>query len=243
MERVDINNEIHSHKPKRFVFGLMVIVFGVLLMMRNLNVLNPFWTDVIFSWEMLLIAIGFINVFNKDSLFGFIIMIVGAFFLLNHFFELPWNVKSIFWPTILIIIGISLLFKGNRKLSCRGSKCNSGANSSDDFFQDIAVFGGSERHIISKEFKGGKSIAVFGGSSFDMSKSELSDGKNLIEAIMIFGGTKFVVPSNWNIKIEIVSVFGGFEDKRVINNSSSADAKWITIKGIAVFGGGEIKSY
>ncbi|MEI7595037.1 MAG: DUF5668 domain-containing protein [Bacteroidota bacterium] len=243
MEKIDFQNNKPNHKSKRIVFGLFVIIVGILLMMRNLEILNPFWCDIIFSWEMLLIAIGFVNIFKKDSTVGIIIMLIGAFFLLNNFFELPWNVKAVFWPFILILIGVGMLFKSNRRHSCRREKCSSSSISSDDFFKDVAIFGGSERNIVSKKFKGGKTIAVFGGSTFDMTQSELSDETNVIESIMIMGGSKFIVPSDWNVKIEVVSVFGGFDDKRVINKPVSDSNKWLVIKGLAIFGGGEIKSF
>jgi hypothetical protein len=43
------------------------------------------------------------------------------------------------------------------------------------------------------------------------------------------------------VQVEVVSIFGGFSDKR---HSSTIDRdKKLIIKGVAIFGGGEIKTH
>jgi predicted membrane protein len=62
-----------------------------------------------------------------------------------------------------------------------------------------------------------------------------------IDVANIFGGSKIIVPEDWNIKIEVVSIFGGFDDKRsasVIARSNTS--KVVVIKGACIFGGGEV---
>ena len=66
----------------------------------------------------------------------------------------------------------------------------------------------------------------------------------LLDVFFVFGGTKIVAPADWKIKIDVVSIFGGFSDKRSnypadTNNSE----KVLFIKGMTVFGGGEIKNF
>ena len=46
-------------------------------------------------------------------LFGTILVVVGAIFLLNSFF--PWLKLSILWPVILIAIGLLIIFGARRK--------------------------------------------------------------------------------------------------------------------------------
>ena len=61
--------------------------------------------------------------------------------------------------------------------------------------------------------------------------------------ICVFGGTSLTVPDDWNIHIKIVSIFGGFADKRRSKSENIYSEKEILIKGVCIFGGGEIKSY
>jgi len=51
------------------------------------------------------------------------------------------------------------------------------------------------------------------------------------------------VPEDWEIKIEVTSVFGGFSDKRVRSIVEKDREKVLIISGINVFGGGEIVNY
>jgi hypothetical protein len=59
----------------------------------------------------------------------------------------------------------------------------------------------------------------------------------------MFGGSTIVVPADWDIKIDVVAVFGGFSDKRYKSKEIPGTSnKRLYIKGLVVFGGGEIKS-
>ncbi len=61
-----------------------------------------------------------------------------------------------------------------------------------------------------------------------------------IELVAAFGGLNLIVPSDWTVKTEVVSIFGGFADKRIL--SAVSPDKQLTVKGVCIFGGGEIKS-
>jgi hypothetical protein len=59
----------------------------------------------------------------------------------------------------------------------------------------------------------------------------------------VFGGCKLIVPADWEIKVEVNAVFGGFSDKRLnLPTITEKSGKILIIKGVAVFGGGEITS-
>ena len=57
------------------------------------------------------------------------------------------------------------------------------------------------------------------------------------------GGTRLIVPSHWNVISEVVSVFGGIDDKRVLQPSSFNADKVLIIKGTSFMGGVDISSY
>ena len=111
----------------------------------------------------------------------------------------------------------------------------------DDLLDDVNIFGGHDRIVTTKSFRGGSVISIFGGGKYDLRKSTLSHETNILEMINVFGGSKLIVPSDWEVKIEIVAIFGGYNDKRVVNDVMSEQK--LIIKGIALFGGGEITSY
>ncbi|HSG68738.1 MAG TPA: LiaF domain-containing protein, partial [Bacteroidales bacterium] len=107
--------------------------------------------------------------------------------------------------------------------------------------QEISVFGGGERMIHADNFKGGEVISVFGGSKIDLTKTTLSPEGAEIEIVAVFGGSSLVVPSDWTVKMEIFNIFGGFSDKRM--KVQVDPNKVLVVKGVAFFGGGELKSF
>jgi hypothetical protein len=113
-----------------------------------------------------------------------------------------------------------------------------------DIIDDVAIFGGSEQKITSKNFKGGKISNIFGGSTFDLSDAELAPGRNVLDMFCLFGGSKIIVPAGWRVKIEVTAIFGGYNDKRRMPpKTDEVVERELVIRGVVIFGGGEIKSY
>ncbi len=231
--------EVKVVKPglrrKSIVFGLLVIGFGICWLLNNLGMLHPEVKRGVFSWPALVIAIGLINLFNGHGrFFGALLVAVGGFFMLTRFNGVPASFQDAFWPSLVIVIGLTVIF-GSRRVFRRKNRTITNA---DEYFEEIAVFGGNERKIISTNLKGGKAVAVFGGLDLDLTRCELAPGIHEIEFVSVFGGAKIIVPRDWNVKTEVVSVLGGFSDKR--NLDQVAENKVIVIKGVAIFGGGEL---
>ncbi|MGM0498358.1 MAG: hypothetical protein ACQESJ_10600 [Bacteroidota bacterium] len=44
------------------------------------------------------------------------------------------------------------------------------------------------------------------------------------------------------MKVEVTSILGGFADERILGDSNSDRKGVLIIKGLVIFGGGEIKS-
>jgi hypothetical protein len=98
--------------------------------------------------------------------------------------------------------------------------------------------------MITRNFRGGETVSIFGGSVYDFTDCELAEGKNVLEVVNIFGGSKFIIPSHWSVHVEVVSIFGGFSDKRRSGSGlPDLSSRELYIKGVAIFGGGEIKSF
>ena len=224
--------------------GVLVIVAGLLLLARNTGFLNHDVSRIVFSWEMLLIAIGLVNIFWRQSLWSGIILIgIGSFFLLVNFYHMPFSTWQIFLPALIILAGLQMIFgasKWKERIHNRTLFTNTVGN--EDFFEDLAIFGGGERKVVTPNLKGGRMVAAFGGSKVDLSHSNIAAGdRPVIEVVSIFGGTTLLVPSDWNVKVEVFNIFGGYVDKRY---AGQVDVnKNLVIKGVTIFGGGEVKSF
>jgi predicted membrane protein len=233
--------EHHHLTNNRAIVGVILVLVGLFLVLRNTGFFPGFIENIIFSWPMLLITIGVVITIGSSGskTSGIIVMAVGAFFLIPHIFRETFDV-NMFWPSIFIIIGVIFIFSRRKGWNSVTTSTQTG----DDYIDYVHVFSGGERQIVSDNFRGGKVTAVFGGSEIDLTKARLAPGISELELACVFGGTTIIVPDEWNIKIEVVPVLGGFGDSRKLNPGRTVDtSKQLVIKGAVVFGGGEVKSY
>ena len=95
---------------------------------------------------------------------------------------------------------------------------------------------------MSKNFRGGEIVAVLGGAEINLAHADF-DGVIRLEAVSVLGGTKLIVPPNWDVQSEMVAVFGGVEDKRVIRPELIDPNKKLVLEGTCFLGGLEIRNY
>ncbi|GAB1403621.1 MAG: DUF5668 domain-containing protein [Lentimicrobiaceae bacterium] len=239
----EIQNPKHRrNSQKSLIAGLLIVVFGVLFMMHNMNLISPAIWRVIFSWPMLLVGLGLVNLADRKPGWGLILMAVGGAFLVNRYLHLPFNLFSFFWPVLIIIIGLVLILSNSRGGMIGRLRFRNDADKvSADVIEDASIFGGGERIYHTHNFKGGDIVAIFGGSKIDLTRCSLAPGENKLEIVAIFGGTTLIVPNDWKVSFEAVNIFGGFSDKR--RNLNVDHTSSLVISGVAIFGGGELKSY
>jgi predicted membrane protein len=213
---------------------------------------------------MILIVIGlFIGVKSKFANVAWLVMVlIGGFFLLSHNDFLDWNMHRYAWPLGIIIIGLFLVFRSviapsrssidrdfrDSNLYNTGTDADtndekkSTMNTGDDYLNSVNIFGGTKKRIYSKSFKGGQTTNFFGGTDIDLTQADMQKPA-VIDVVQVFGGVKLVIPANWEIKSEVVSIFGGFNDKRNMPSSTQDTSKMIVLTGVCIFGGIDIKSY
>ena len=239
----NLNPEFRRHGNARKSWGLVMIVLGIILV---LNIMDVFPYDVkriIFSWEMLLILFGLLSLVNNQSkVMGIVLISLGVFFLGIHFFDLPYYFKRAFWPVVLIAFGAYLVFSPTRHF--RHWRKRDEEKDSRDFIDEVAVFGGGDRVVTSQNFQGGRIVGIFGGLKVNLMSAKLAEGQHILDTLSVFGGATVIVPASWSVKVEVTSIFGGFSDKRErMPNLVIDQGKTLHIKGLAIFGGGEVKSF
>ncbi len=230
-----------SSQKNTLAFGLLVIAAGFVILLHQLRMLPNSVDEILFSWQMLLIGIGIFNLFSSQSrIFGYILIAVGIFFLLPDLFDLPYNFRRNFWPVILIAVGLFVIFRhGLGKKEPMALKTE---ENDSQFIDEFNIFSGSEKKISIKNFRGGKITSIFGGSEIDLTDAELSSETNVIELFYLFGGSSLHVPDDWNVVNKVTAIFGGFSDKRKVKTDNINDPnKTLVLRGLVMFGGGEIK--
>ena len=102
----------------RVVFGLMIMILGALWLADNIGVLPSSVKDTFLTWQMLVIGIGVINLANREWFSGFVLMFIGAFFLIPEHTHFGFDFTRLFWPLLLIGFGVMIIVKiGLQKLN------------------------------------------------------------------------------------------------------------------------------
>jgi predicted membrane protein len=242
------NESMNKHSNEnRLWTGVFLIVGGIFYMAYEMGVPLPDW---LLTWPTALIVCGvFVGVKNRFKNFSWIIMIaIGSLFLADELSP-SIGLHDFIVPTILIAVGIVFILRPKRERMRFRGRWRSGfqapfSTSSDDseYIDDSSFLGSIHKVILSKNFKGGEINCVMGGAEIDLSQADIQQ-QVVLEINQVFGGTKLIVPANWNLKIEITAVLGGVEDKRTVQAISIDNNKVLILRGTAVFGGLEIKNY
>lgn len=223
---------------KRAVFGIILIVLGFFLIISNYGLLPFRWHHVLISWQGLLILIGTVMLFSRQNQpTGWILIFIGGFFLLPRLMHVSYDWNDLFWPAVLLGLGSIIII---REVTRR----RIGRQADADFIDIASFFGGGDRIITSRNFQGGRITAIFGGSKLDLRQARLAEGKNELDLFLMFGGVKLIVPADWNVRMEVSSLFGGFSDKRHFSGKDTSDpGRELVVKGMAIFGGGDLVSF
>jgi predicted membrane protein len=235
----------NTETSNRLVIGVLLIIAGLILMLKKSTVLpeplDHFIDDILFSWQMLLIAIGVITLIGSDNKTpGIVLISVGGFFLIPELFTDFFRSFNFFWPALFIVIGVVLLINSKSIVK----KLDYSTTNKADYIDYTNIFSGSERQLITENFQGGNINSIFGGGEVDLTRSSLAPGENIIEITCIFGGTTIIVPESWSVILDITPILGGFSDARKIRGDVIKDnTRTLIIRGTVIFGGGELKSY
>lgn len=254
----------HQHKGRRWV-GLFLLVVGGLLLARASGVVFPSW---FFTWPMILIAIGiFSGIRHGFRGLGWLIpIIVGSVFLVDEFTP-DRSIKPYIWPIAIIVVGLAFILRPKKKRWMHDDTAISAdpvttdpkqfgkesnpehftapgqcrvSNDSSDTIDATAIFGGVKKNVLSKNFKGGDITTFMGGAEINLSQADCN-GRIMLDCFNMFGGTKLIVPPDWDVQSELVTIFGGIEDKRPPTQANPN--KVLLLDGTCIFGGVEIKSF
>ena len=218
----------------RMIAGLIIVAIGVLFLLSNLDIIDYMIPGFIFKWQSILIIIGLIILGtsgNRST--GIVFILIGGIGLFPSF-----------WPLLLVGLGLYIIFRTSNP----GSKASSvvsetGQNSTQVEINDVAIFGGGKKYIHTDQFMGGKLTAIFGGSEIDLLDCKLAEGSHVLDIFAMFGGTTMLIPADWKIEIDLIPIFGGFSDNRRKDpNMVQRDDRVLRIRGLVIFGGGELKN-
>jgi len=243
-----------THRRGKIAGGVLLILVGAILLAKKAGLDLPWW---LFNWKTLLIGIGLVSgIKHRFRRPGWLAMVAigGAFLLFDYYPLLP--IKQYFWPLLFIMIGLFMIVRNGSKRKHEAwrrwhlkkkdwdpmSFASGESFNHDDHIESVTVFGGVKKNIISKNFRGGEVVVVFGGGEFNLMQANF-EGTVVLEVVQVMGGTRLIIPSDWEVKSSMVTFLGSIEDKRPIQPPTNGPTKTLVIEGTAIMGGIDIKSY
>ncbi len=227
---------------KRFWLGGLLIIIGAIFLFNSFEIIDFQFARIIFSWSFFFLIIGiFIIVNTEKKVLGGILAGIGFIFIIPKIFPQVHYDGTIVIAVILISLGTYIIFKQKDKEDNAADKLG---QVKKDVIDDVAIFGGGTRIVTSDNFRGGNITSIFGGSEIHLKGCKLAEGTNYIDILALFGGTTLIVPNDWNIVMNVTAIFGGFSNKSIKDPNVPIDLnKTLIIKGLVIFGGGEVKTY
>jgi len=214
--------------------GIILVILGVIFLISKIGG-HEIGDFVGTWWPLVLIFIGVQKLMSPGQSrlgSGLILLIIGIFLQLIALDFLTWRQLNFIWPVILILLGLKLI------LLSRGRPSRSDF-APHDTIDTVAIFGGTDLTVTSREFKGGQATALFGAVEIDLRDAGLHEGRATLQASAFFGGIDIKVPEGWQVETEGTPIFAALENK--CKGAVPGDAPKLRIKATAIFAGIEIK--
>ena len=220
------------------LWGIVLIFVGVIF---GLNALEIADINIFFDgwWTLFIIVPSFINLFMDQDKTGNIIgLIIGICLLLCCRGILNFSVVlKLIVPVILIVIGLSMIFKDALKTKIKEEikRINKRNPNTREY---CSTFGEQNVDFSKEKFNGCELTAVFGGLKCDLREAVIEEN-SVVNISSIFGGITVYVPEDINVKIVTTPIFGGVSDDRKVKTKDSKVTLYIN--ATCVFGGVEVK--
>lgn len=214
----------------RIITGIAIVAVGIGFLLDSFNIIE-FGSLVKEWWPLAVIFAGFVILLNdvRSYLWALVVMGLGVLLQLRELGITDVNPWQLFWPAIIIVVGLSVLFT-------RGPRIRASKTERDDV---TAILGGSDQKNTSEDFKGSKLTAVLGGAKLDIRKATIKK-EATIEVFAFCGGIELIVPRDVTVRNKTSAILGGVEDKSEREGGKNAPILYIV--GDVIMGGVEIKN-
>lgn len=222
----------------RAFLGVTIVSLGGILLLRNLGIItfdnwHLFWGTF---WAGIFLLAGLSALFSSRRpaawVWGLLLIAVGTAIGLNTYNVINVSVWKLFWPVILIIVGLVIMLSigsGGRRRSKKLA-----ADGSDN--EKVAIFYGEESRV-KGDYTGGSLTAIFGGVELDLRQAKIKDGA-VIDVFTFCGGIDISLPDDVIVQNDVRGILGGSEDKTAPKSSAK---KIIHLRGECILGGLEVK--
>ena len=215
----------------RTIIGLLIVAVGASFLLTNLDIL-PFDVGIAQWWPLFIVAGGVVMLLSdvRNYLWALLVIGLGVLFQLKQFGIVDVNPWQLFWPAIIIVLGVSVM-------TSRGS--SRGKIAASDREDVMAILSGSEVRVESKDFKGSRVTSICGGAMIDLRKAVIKK-EATIDVFAFWGGIEIIVPEHVMVKNNTSVIMGGVE-QQAGGDAVKEGGPILYVTGDVVMSGVEIK--
>jgi predicted membrane protein len=221
--------------------GAVILAIGAIFLLNNMGIVNA--GHFFQFWPLILIFAGIVKLADPcRRAWGAMLLVFGVLLQMNQlgFGHFSWGEM---WPIVLIAAGAFAMWSA---LQARKMTEGVGANPGDPLttLNESAIFGGVQKRVNAKEFRGGQLQSLFGGIEIDLRDAEIAENEAVLHANAVFGGIELRVPETWYVAARGQGIFGGYTDSTRYTAPADPDKpkKTLIVVGTALFGGVEIRN-
>ena len=220
------------------VFGLMVILVGVLFTLDNLDILDA--RDYLQYWPAGLVVVGLLKLWQaardgRGWFGGLFFVVLGTWMLIERIVYFTINIRELL-PLMLVFLGGYMVWRG-----FGGQRSERGDSDGQSSFSGLAVMGGVTRRSNAQAFQGADLTAVMGGCEIDLRQASIEPGTEaVIDVFALWGGIEIKVPDDWTVVTRVTPLMGGVEDKTRVPQTTD---KRLVVNGFVVMGGVVVKNW
>jgi hypothetical protein len=103
----------------------------------------------------------------------------------------------------------------------------------------VGILGGFSRKgdwVVPKDFT---AVCLMGGGEIDLREARFAEREVSIHVVAIMGGCEIIVPENATVRVTGIGIMGAFDHSD--SGSGSPDGPVITVNGVALMGGVDVK--
>ncbi len=206
-------------RSKSVIIGLCFIVLGVLIGLASFDIID---FDLFFPgwWTLFIIVPSVMSLLcDSDKTGGLIGLIIGAFFFLScqPFFEIE-ILWKLFIPCLLVICGLSIIFKHNNKVVSEKKVDTTKEEVKEETKEEIIT----EKKTKKEHYEEDNTLnisTIFKSATTDLSERKFKNN-DVIKVSSIFGDNKIYLPSDVNVKIKSGILFGSVYNDKVLNEDN-----------------------
>ncbi len=223
----------------RRIFATLLIAIGVLIILSNLNIIS-IESLMNYLWPTLLILIGLYNLVRdrRIQIFSVILIAIGSIYLLNEFEIIRVTFRQVmmyFWPGLLIILGLNLLFSRPHKVRpiepSTKPKHNSNQREYNAFLNSV------NEQVNNTSFERCSVNSVLASAEVDFSQIEFKNDVASIEINSVLASVLVKLPSGVRINLSGSPILGDISDKSMGDPNST---KLLNVNFTCILGSIEI---